>query len=158
MRRIFLGLGGLALGLVIAIGGASAQTRVKAGTLVCDISAGIGFIIGSHKDVQCQFTPDLPGRVETYYGTISKLGVDIGATTSGQMVWAVYAPTAMPYGSLAGQYGGATAEATVAVGLGGNVLVGGSNHTVALQPLSVTGQTGLNVAAGVASLTLRLAN
>jgi len=158
MRRIFVGLGVLALGFVTAIGGAAAQDRVKAGTLVCDVSGGIGLIIASQKQVQCEFNPDLPGPRETYYGTISKFGLDIGATTGGQMVWAVYAPSSRGFGVLAGTYTGATAEATVVVGLGANALIGGSNRTVALQPLSVTGQTGLNLAAGVASLELRAGN
>jgi hypothetical protein len=155
MRRIFLGLGALALGFVTAIGGAAAQDRIKAGTLVCDVSGGIGMIIGSQKGVQCLFNPDMPGPPEGYIGTISKFGLDIGATSAGQMVWAVWAPSSYGPGVLAGVYTGATAEATVAVGIGGNALIGGSNRTVALQPLSITGQTGLNLAAGVASLELR---
>jgi hypothetical protein len=157
VKRMFLGLGALAFAVVTAFGGAPAQAQnnVKAGTLVCDISAGIGLIIGSKKDVNCLFSPSLPGPPEAYYGTISKLGLDIGGTTAGQMVWAVYAPTTRIHGALAGVYAGATAEATIAVGLGANVLVGGSNRTIALQPLSVTGQTGLNLAAGVAELRLR---
>ena len=158
MRRIFVGLGVLALGFVTAIGGAAAQDRVKAGTLVCDVSGGIGLIIASQKQVQCEFNPDLPGPREAYYGTISKFGLDIGATSGGQMVWAVFAPSSRGFGALAGTYSGATAEATVVVGLGANALIGGSNRTVALQPLSVTGQTGLNLAAGVASLELRAGN
>ena len=158
MRRVFLGLGVLAFGFVAAISGAAAQDRVKAGTLVCDVSGGIGMIIASNKAVQCQFNPDMPGPPEMYYGSISKFGLDIGATSGGQMVWAVWAPSSFGHGVLAGVYAGATAEATVAVGLGANVLIGGSNRTVALQPLSVTGQTGLNLAAGVASLELRSAN
>ena len=155
MNRIFMGLAALAFGFFTAIGGATAQQNVKVGTLVCDVSGGIGLVIGSQKGVQCLFNPNLPGPPEAYVGTISKLGLDIGATSAGQMVWAVYAPSTGVFGALAGTYAGATAEATVAVGLGANVLVGGSNRTVALQPLSVTGQTGLNLAAGVASLTLR---
>ncbi len=158
MHRIFLSLGALAFGFVAAINGAAAQDRVKAGTLVCDVSGGLGMIIGSKKGVQCLFNPSLPGPAEGYVGTISKFGLDIGATTAGQMVWAVYAPSSYGPGVLAGVYTGATAEATIAVGLGGNALVGGSNRTVALQPLSVTGQTGLNLAAGVASLELRPAH
>jgi len=160
MRRIFLGLGTLALGFVTAIGGAAAQPAqpAKVGTLVCDVSGGIGMIITSHKQIQCVFNPDLPGPREAYVGTISKFGLDIGATTSGQMVWAVYAPTSREFGALAGIYSGATAEATVAVGLGGNALIGGSNRTIALQPLSLTGQTGFNLAAGVASLELHPAH
>ena len=93
--------------------------------------------------------------VEIKRGTLTKVGVDIGVTTGGVMVWGVYAPTSRPAGALAGSYGGATAEATVVAGLGANVLVGGSNRTIALQPLSLQGQAGLNVAAGVAGIELR---
>jgi hypothetical protein len=113
-------------------------------------------IIASQKSVSCQFIPAAPGwQPEIYVGSISKFGLDIGATTASQMVWVVFAGGSPMSGALAGNYGGATAEATVAVGLGANVLVGGSNRTIALQPLSVTGQTGLNLAVGVASLELR---
>ena len=129
--------------------------RVKAGTLTCDISGGIGLIITSHKDVTCMFTPSQPGQREVYVGAISKFGLDIGTTAGGEMVWAVYAPTTRRFGALAGNYSGATAEATVGAGLGANVLVGGSNRTLALQPVSVQGQAGVNVAAGVAELALR---
>jgi hypothetical protein len=134
---------------------ALAQNQVKVGTLTCDISAGIGLIIGSRKEVQCLFTPSDPGPREVYVGSISKFGLDVGATAGGQMVWTVYAPTTGRVAALAGSYGGATAEATVGAGLGANVLVGGSNRTVALQPVSVQGQTGLNLAVGVAGLELR---
>ena len=129
--------------------------RTKVGTLTCDISAGIGLIITSKKDLTCMFTPSQPGPREVYVGTISKFGLDLGATAGGEMIWAVYAPSDRRHGALAGNYGGATAEATVGAGLGANVLVGGSNRTVALQPVSVQGQAGLNVAAGVADLRLR---
>jgi len=135
---------------------ASAQAnRTKVGTLSCDISGGIGLIITSKKDLTCMFTPSQPGPREVYVGSITKFGLDLGATTGGEMVWAVYAPTNRKFGALAGDYGGATAEATVGVGLGANVLVGGSDRTVALQPVSVQGQAGLNVAAGVTDLRLR---
>ena len=83
----------------------------KAGTLTCDISAGIGLIITSKKEVTCMFTPSQPGPREVYTGSISKFGLDIGATTGGEMVWAVYAPTNRRFGALAGHYGGASAEA-----------------------------------------------
>ncbi len=162
MRRLVLGLFGLALGFVSGIGGAAAQAPVQVGTLFCDVSGGIGMIIASQKSVQCTFAPAPPAPqapalpAELYSGNIKKFGIDIGATTAGQMVWAVYSPTnVIGPGALAGVYSGATAEATVAVGLGANVLIGGSNRTFALQPLSITGQTGLNIAAGVASLELR---
>jgi hypothetical protein len=129
--------------------------RTKVGTLTCDISAGIGAIIASKKSVTCMFTPAHPGPKEVYTGSISKFGLDLGATAAGEMVWSVYAPSTRKFGALAGSYSGASAEATVGAGLGANVLVGGSNRTVALQPVSVQGQAGLNLAVGVAQLRLR---
>lgn len=148
-----------AFAAALAIGGfvvdpAAARDRVKAGTLVCDISSGIGLIVGSQKRVSCIFTPSQPGPREVYLGTINKFGLDIGATAGGEMVWAVYAPTSRRYGALGGVYGGASAEATVGLGAGANVLVGGSNRTITLQPVSVQGQAGLNLAVGVAGLEL----
>ena len=134
---------------------AQAPNRTKVGTLTCDISGGIGLIIASHKDVACMFTPSQPGPREVYTGSINKFGLDIGATAGGEMIWAVYAPTTRKFGALAGHYGGASGEATVGAGVGANVLVGGSNRTVSLQPVSVQGQVGLNLAVGVAELNLR---
>ena len=144
-----------ALVLAALSGSAQAQERVQAGQLTCDVSAGIGLIIGSQRNVSCTFTPATPGPIEYYTGTISKLGVDIGVTTGGVMVWLVWSPTNRPVGGLTGNYVGASAEASVVAGLGANALIGGSNRTVALQPLSVQGQVGLNIAAGVAGLDLR---
>ena len=133
----------------------AAAQRIQAGTLTCDISGGIGFIIGSQRTLNCSFASALPGPVEFYIGTLTKLGVDIGATSGGVMVWVVYAPTTRPAGALAGSYTGASAEASVIAGVGANVLIGGSNRTVELQPVSLQGQTGLNLAAGVAEIDLR---
>src|SRR5215470_7108705 len=155
MHRPLSVLAILAIAAAVASPALAQRERVKAGTLTCDISGGIGLIITSHKDVTCMFTPSQPGPREVYVGGINKFGLDLGATAGGEMVWAVYAPTSRRFGALAGSYSGATAEATVGAGLGANVLVGGSDRTVALQPLSVQGQTGLNVAAGVTELTLR---
>ena len=133
----------------------AAAQRARTGVLNCDVSAGIGFIIGSQRTVICTFSPD-GGQSEVYTGTISRFGLDIGVTGGGHMVWAVFADYVGPQPSvLAGDYVGATAEATVAVGLGANVLIGGSNRQVALQPLSVSEQVGLNLAVGVADLRLR---
>ncbi|HEY6258248.1 MAG TPA: DUF992 domain-containing protein [Xanthobacteraceae bacterium] len=156
MRRSVIGALILGLAAVSFNAGTAEAQRVRAGILNCDISGGLGLIIGSQRSVNCLFTPDVPGPPqEGYFGTITKFGLDLGATLGGSMVWAVYADTSRGYGFLAGEYAGASGEATVAVGLGANVLVGGSNRTVALQPLSVQGQVGLNVALGVASLSIR---
>jgi hypothetical protein len=143
-----------ALALAALTGTAQAQQHVQAGSLTCDVSAGIGLIIGSQRTVSCTFTPSTPGPIEYYTGTISKLGIDLGITSGGILVWSVYSPTSRPVGGLAGSYAGASAEATVIAGIGANALIGGSNRSVALQPLSVSGQGGLNIAAGVAGLSL----
>ena len=149
-------IAGAALLLAFAALEPAAAQRVSAGTLNCDVSAGIGFIIGSQRSVICTFAPDGGGPLEIYTGSISRFGLDIGATAGAQMVWAVFAEYYGPRpGVLAGDYVGATGEATIAVGLGANVLVGGSNRQVALQPLSISGQVGLNLAVGVADLRLR---
>ena len=103
------------------------------------------------------FRPDQSGPAENYTGSFSKFGLDIGATAAGVMIWGVFTETSAGPGFLAGDYVGAGAEATLAAGLGANVLIGGSNRTVALQPLSVTGQIGLNFAIGLADLSLQSA-
>jgi hypothetical protein len=133
---------------------AQGARQVKVGTLTCDVSAGIGLIIASKKNLTCMFTPAASGPREVYTGSISKFGLDVGATAGGEMVWTVYSPTSRQFGALAGHYAGASAEATVGAGLGANVLVGGSKRTVALQPVSVQGQAGLNLAVGVAGMDL----
>lgn len=133
---------------------ASAQERVQVGTMVCNTSAGIGAIIGSREALNCNFTPSTPGPIQFYSGTITKLGPDIGATSRGVIVWLVYAPTSGRVGALAGDYAGVGADVTLGAGLGANVLVGGSNRTIALQPVSVQGQMGLNLAVGFEDLHL----
>ncbi|MCL2429121.1 MAG: DUF992 domain-containing protein [Alphaproteobacteria bacterium] len=143
------------LAIAATVGSAAAKDRVQAGTLVCNTSGELGVIIGSREALNCTFTPSVPGRTEFYRGTLTKFGLDVGATTRGVIVWLVYAPTTRRVGELAGTYAGVEAEATVAAGLGANVLVGGSRRTVALQPVSVQGQVGLNLAAGIERMRLR---
>jgi len=135
---------------------ANAQQRVQVGTLACSISAGIGLIVASQRNVSCNFQPD-GGPPEAYVGTMTIIGVDVGFTSGSQMVWGVLAGTTRYAGMLSGTYVGATAQATVAAGVGANALVGGSNHSVALQPLSVQGQVGLNAASGIGALELHYA-
>jgi len=149
-------MGALALAGTIATP-ASAQDRVQVGTLACSISAGIGLIIGSQRNVSCNFQPNGGAPPEAYIGTMSILGVDVGFTTGSAMVWGVFAGTRRYVGMLSGTYVGATAQATAIAGVGANALVGGSNQSVALQPLSVQGQVGLNAAGGIGALELHLA-
>jgi len=149
---------GAALLALAVLGPAQAQRPAwdQIGTLNCDVSGGIGLILGSQRQVNCLFTPTYQGGVpEQYVGAITKIGIDIGITGPGQLVWAVHQSTTRRRGALAGSYAGASAEASVIVGLGANVLVGGNDRSVALQPLSIQGQTGINIAAGIAEISLQ---
>ena len=146
---------GLSIGLLAHTGPAQAQGGVQVGTLTCNVAAGWGFVFGSSKEVRCTFAR-AGGPPEHYAGAINKFGVDIGYTQGGVLVWGVFAPTAnLAPGALSGNYVGATGSATVGVGAGANVLLGGSNRTISLQPLSIEGNTGLNVAAGIGAMNLR---
>jgi len=150
---VAIGAASLAAG-ALALGSPAQAQAVKAGVLTCNVSSGFGFIFGSSRSINCTFAP-AGGAPQHYVGSIDKFGVDIGYTKGGVLVWTVLAPTTSPApGSLNGSYGGATASATVGPGVGANVLVGGSGNSISLQPLSIEGNTGLNVAAGVAALTL----
>ena len=154
MRRAVLSAAALALVASIGATEAQAQNRTRAGMLTCSVSGGIGLILGSQKSTVCTFRPRR-GRAEQYVGVIRKFGLDIGATRRGILTWAVFSGGSVAPGSLAGSYVGGTAEATIGAGLGANVLVGGSNRSIALQPISMSGQTGLNFALGVGDLELR---
>ncbi len=156
--RLMMGAAVLAAGAIAFAGTADAAPHgVKVGSLTCNVASGWGFVFGSSKDLHCTFRGNRD-HSEHYTGTISKFGVDIGYTDGGVLVWGVFAPSSdIRPGALAGDYAGATASATVGVGLGANVLVGGLDKSVALQPLSVEGNKGLNVAAGIGAITLNAA-
>jgi hypothetical protein len=151
MRSLLVGLAAVA-SLALATS-AQAQPGVNAGVLSCEVSGGWGFVFGSSKDMNCTFSP-ASGDPQHYTGTINKYGVDVGYTRGGILAWAVFAPGQVGPGALAGNYGGVTAGAAVGVGANAHALIGGGENHVSLQPLSVEGQTGLNLAAGVAGVTL----
>ena len=145
----------LALGVAFAAAPAGAAGGVKVGVLTCNVASGWGYILGSSKEVNCNYVPN-GGHGQHYIGDISKVGVDIGYTRGGVLIWNVVAPTSdLRPGALEGGYGGATASATLGVGLGANVLVGGFDKSIALQPISIEGNSGLNVAAGIGALNLK---
>ena len=154
MRRAALILAALALAASAGMTQAQAQNRIRAGVLSCSVSGGVGLIVTSRKTTLCTFNPRR-GRSERYVGAIRRFGLDVGVTQRGILTWAVFSEGSVAPGSLAGSYVGAAAEATVGAGVGANVLVGGSNRSIALQPLSVSGQTGLNFALGVGDFELR---
>jgi hypothetical protein len=157
-RSVPLALAGAAaLGAMIALpSSAEAQSRVRVGVLTCNVAPGVGFIVASQRDMTCAFRPDRRrGGREAYVGRITRVGLDVGVTGRGVLAWTVFAATPrLTRWQLSGEYVGASAQATLGVGLGANALVGGSRNTVALQPLSVQAQTGLNLALGVGDLRL----
>jgi hypothetical protein len=155
LRNACAAMAAMAVALTMVFGSADAQPRhVQLGTLTCSMSASIGLIVGSQKNVNCVFRGQAGEPDEAYTGTMTTVGLDIGFTSGGVIVWTVFADSSRIAGMLAGRYVGATAEVSVAAGLGANVLVGGSNRTVALQPLSLQGQVGIDFAAGIGELDL----
>jgi Protein of unknown function (DUF992) len=153
-RQVFFSIAVTAALLAPAFAQPAGGTKV--GVLTCKTSASLGLIIGSRQGVRCSFSPDNGGPPENYVGHIGRLGLDLGVRGGGVMVWGVVAPTnGYHHGTLAGHYVGVNADASLGLGAGAKVLVGGSHRSIALQPLSVSGQVGVNLALGVAGLTLR---
>ena len=153
-RSVFLA----ALTLVGVTFQAAAQDaqKAKAGMLTCKTSASLGLIVGSHQRLRCSFVPNGGGPGEFYSGHVGRLGLDVGVRAAGVLAWAVIAPTnGIHRGALAGTYVGASGDVSLGLGVGAKVLVGGSHRSIALQPVSVEGQAGVNLALGVASLNLR---
>ena len=130
---------------------------VRLGTLSCHEAGGWGLILGSSHHVRCLFTGNGDhGQPDAYEGEITKVGVDVGYQSSAAFVWAVVAPTGhVGHGDLAGHYAGGTANAAVIIGAGANAMLGGFHKSVALQPVSISTETGLDVAAGFGELTLK---
>jgi hypothetical protein len=142
--------------LSLMSGSAMAQSYAKAGLLSCDVSAGIGMILVQKQKLRCTFTNNAGGPPDHYIGSISEYGVALGGVAAGHLVWGVLSAVSggVPHGALAGSYGGVGGEASFGAGVGANVLVGGSNRAFSLQPISVEGQVGINVAAGITAVVL----
>jgi hypothetical protein len=161
MKSAMVGVGAglsamLALVSIAPVAAQPKAPRIEAGVLNCRVAGGTGFIVGSTRNLNCVWS--MPGgRRERYFGVINRFGIDVGSTVESQISWAVLASTSRyGPGALAGTFAGVGAEASVGMGLGANVLVGGSASGIALQPLSVQAQKGVNIAAGIAALELRL--
>ena len=159
MVRKYLLLATFALGVVFAEQ-ATAQSWTQVGTLSCRVDPNIGFIIVGHQPMQCVYTqapnaiPQVPPQ--SYDGALNTVGLSIGFSAGSVLGWAVFAPTTgVPAGALAGEYVGVSADVGIGLGAGANILLGGSNRTIALQPLSLQGSAAVNVIAGVSSLKLR---
>jgi hypothetical protein len=152
----------LSIIVVLATLGAVVETasaeRAKVGTLRCNLGPSVGLLVVERQRLSCTYTPDGPFPPETYFGTFTTVGAAIGFNRGGRMVWGVLAPVSGYYrGALAGTYVGASADVSVGAGLGANALVGGSHRSIALQPLSVEANTGLDLTAGVSKLRLHFA-
>jgi Protein of unknown function (DUF992) len=160
MRLSTLSIAMVAMAIVallapIASANAQPAPTVRAGILQCHGGQNVGFVVGSVTSLECVF---LSGgrRPEPYVATVRRVGLDLGITAQTQFSWAVNSPDGrLGHGGLAGSYGGVGANASVGVGFGGNFLVGGPANAYALQPISVQGQTGLNVSAGIAGIDLQ---
>jgi hypothetical protein len=153
MRLSTLSLATIAL--VASFASANALPPVRAGILQCQGGQNVGFVVGSVTSLECVFQSE-GRRPEPYIATVRRFGLDLGVTDQTRFSWTVNAPnSSVRRGDLAGNYGGVGANASVGLGGGGNFLVGGPANAYALQPISVQGQTGLNVAAGVAGIELQ---
>jgi hypothetical protein len=144
--------------LAVLSSAATAQARppFRVGGLTCSTEPRVGLVLGSRQDMRCVFVANATGQQYVYRGTIRRIGVDIGVTRGGTLFWAVFARNSqIGQGTLRGNYVGASGNVALGLGLGAKVLIGGSRRTITLQPLSVEGQIGLNLALGVARLTLR---
>jgi hypothetical protein len=153
MRLSMLGIAIVAL--LVPMAGADALPPVRAGILECQGGRSIGYVIGSFASLDCIYRSQ-GRRPEPYIATVRRFGLDLGITEQTRVTWAVNAPASrFEHSELTGTYGGVGANASVGVGGGGNFLVGGLGNAYALQPISTQGQTGLNVAAGVAGMELK---
>ncbi|MCC7048808.1 MAG: DUF992 domain-containing protein [Alphaproteobacteria bacterium] len=148
--------GAIAAAVLTLAANAALAEGVKVGVLECKVSSGFGFVVGSSRDVNCVYLPAKNGNKQYYDGKIKKFGVDIGYVSEATIMWAVVAPNwDVPQGALAGDYVGGTASAAAGYGAGANALVGGGGKSFALQPVSVEGQKGIAISAGIGDLTLR---
>lgn len=155
MLRVFAAA---VVSIIVFASSAHAQTprSNRVGELTCDAGPSVGMIVGSRQNLRCVFRSVSSGRRYTYRGTVSRLGLDLGVTSGGRLFWAVFAPTTgVGPATLRGTYVGASGDVSLGLGFGANVLVGGSRNTISLQPLSIGAQVGVNLALGVARLTLR---
>ena len=156
-HRLLFAMLALTATLAIPASAQAPQSWTQVGGLSCQVDPNVGFIVVGRQSMRCLFTPNAsPQPREAYAGALNTVGLSVGISAGGVLGWAVFAPTAgVPLGALAGEYVGASADVGLGLGAGANVLLGGSNRTIALQPLSLQGSIALNVVAGLSSLTLR---
>ena len=148
----------ICFGAVLFCGAPSveAQTSVEIGTLNCRLAPTVGAFLGSRRRMTCEFFSNSQQRLEQYSGTVTRFGVDVGAVGSGILSWRVLARTNIARrGTIAGNYFGVSADASMGLGAGAKVLLGGSRRSTMLQPVAWVGNIGINLALGITGLTLR---
>ena len=156
MRIPCLVIAAVVIGAAITPASAQQKKWTQVGALNCDMGPSVGLVIGSRQQAKCVFRSTATGLAESYTGKIGRLGLDIGITAGGKLIWTVFAKTTnLSPRALAGTYVGGSGDISLGVGVGANALFGGSNRSISLQPLSVEGQVGVNLALGVAALTLQ---
>lgn len=155
-RRLLALVAGLAAVFTFAATPADARHYERIGTLECKVAPNVSFVVGSVRTAGCTFYPVNSRRLHRYRADIGRIGLDLNISAGGTLVWAVHAHNKRLYpGDLRGTYTGASANIALGLGVGGNVLVGGSRNTVALQPLSGEGNVGVGLSLGVGQLHLR---
>ena len=155
LKNFLFGASALTFGALPISNTFAIEARVEAGLLTCEVEAGTGLILGSSKDMNCEYVA-IDDHRESYLGNVKKFGIDIGSTERTTISWIVFAPTTeLEAGALEGSYAGIAAEASVGVGIGANALIGGLDKSIALQPFSGQIQEGFNIAAGIGTMSLR---
>lgn len=157
MRNIIASIAAcVAFALAFGASEAKAQARVEMGLLHCSLSPGIGALAGSRRRMDCRLIYDAGRSTANYTGTITRFGIDVGATAGGLMSWRVFSRThGDPVSAIAGHYVGVSADVSLGLGAGAKVLIGGSRRATMLQPLAFVGNVGLNFGVGIAGMTLR---
>jgi hypothetical protein len=144
-----------AIALICAIATPACAQTFRVGRLLCASTPRVGRILASAQSLRCVFHATNSPRQYVYAGRITRVGLDIGATSGGVLSWAVFARNSrIGPSTLRGSYVGASGNVALGPGFGVNALIGGSRRTIVLQPLSVERAIGVNLAAGVPRLTL----
>lgn len=136
-------------------GEAASTGRVESGLLECKGEMATAYGFGSSRGVTCEYRPAM-GMNQYYTGTLSRVGLDFGVSDQASMIWMVLATTKqLGPGALAGEYVGFTSGAALGPGFSANVLMAkDATAGIALQPLSVSSDSGLSISIAAAGLTL----
>lgn len=144
------------LAAIFTLGSTAAEARFeRVGTLECKVAPNVSFVVGSHRTAGCIFYALNRREIHRYRANLTRIGVDLNISQGGTLVWAVHAHNKRLYrGDLRGTYTGASGNIALGLGVGGNVLLGGSHNTIALQPLSGEGNVGVGISLGIGEITL----